>query len=134
LWRDEYWTELIGFIIHISNDFQIIEIGTDKHIHTTLENYINFTGIRPLQKIASLIDNAKLYIGIDSGFAHMANTLKKNSVILIGNMHKFSNYMPYSGYFQKHKDEVVVYHNGLLSEMPLNAVKNHILKQLDRIK
>jgi heptosyltransferase-3 len=52
-----------------------------------------------LKAYAALIANAALFVGVDSGFAHVANALRVRGVIILGAYRKFPNYFPYSGFY-----------------------------------
>jgi ADP-heptose:LPS heptosyltransferase len=50
-----------------------------------------------LTEVAQTIKNAKLFIGIDSGPAHMANAVGTKGIMILGGYRAFNRYMPYSG-------------------------------------
>ena len=89
------------------------------------------TGKKDLNEMAGIIKNCFLFIGIDSGFAHIANAYEKNAVILIGEFAGFKNYMPYSGKFQNEKENTIIYHSDPLKSLSCTAVLSLLEKKLN---
>ena len=112
-WTNKGWEELSIFFQ--KKEISIIEIGLESCISTHGANYIDYTGERSIQKIASVIRDAEYFIGVDSGFAHIANCYEKNATILMGKYKNFENPMPYSGYFAS--SSTVLYSKGITSEL-----------------
>lgn len=126
----ETWTALAEKIIEKFPGIGVVEVGFQQYIKTNIEGYVNFTKQRPLKEIANLVSHAKLFIGIDSGFAHMANALNKEAVIILGELNKFRRYMPYSGKYQREAGDTIFYYNGKLEELTVNDVFPFIEKKL----
>lgn len=122
MWNSEGWQQLVDFIIKNYPSYTIYEIGFKKQVAIDKSRYIDYTGHRSLSEIATLINNCSLFIGIDSGFAHMANALKKKSLILIGKYGPFKSYNPYSGYFLRQKDRFLFYFDGFLPGMSISEI------------
>lgn len=130
MWKDECWNMLAGYVLDNFNDYTVIEIGLKKTITIANQRILDLTGKKKLPYIAGIIKNSDLFIGIDSAFAHFANALNKESLILLGTLNKFKNYMPYSGKFQKERDNIVVNHPDILHTMPCNKIFNLVQKKL----
>ncbi len=66
---------------YFNKDFQIAQIGslTDP----LLDGAIDFRG-KNLRETAVIISNSRLFIGQEGGFMHLANGVKKRSVIIFG--------------------------------------------------
>ena len=62
-----------------------------------------------LIETAEVINRAQIFIGIDSGPAHMANAMKVKSIILLGKYREITNYMPFSGNFANGIDSKIIY-------------------------
>lgn len=77
-----------------------------------------------------MIRRATLFIGIDSGPAHMANAVGTPGVILIGSYLGFKNYMPFSGSYKSGGKATIIYGNGPVShisvERVFQAVNNYL--------
>lgn len=122
-WTKDGWNELTKYLICSFPNIKIAEIGFQKHINTKAPNYLNYCGNRKLSDIAALISECSLFIGVDSGFAHFANALEKESLILIGSYNGFVNYMPFSGKFQKESESQVFHTSKMLSQLKFEELK-----------
>jgi heptosyltransferase-3 len=125
------WDELANFILEKFGKYSIAEIGFEKKFNIKNARMIDLTGEKPLPVIYGLIDKSRLFIGIDSGFAHFANALNKDSLILIGSLGNFKYYMPYSGKFQIEQSEIIYYYSGSLQEMPCDDIFDLVSKKLN---
>lgn len=98
-WRQNHWERLCREIN--SMGYYAVEIGVKKEIQEGGNKYIDYTGKKSLQAIANMILNASLFIGLDSGFSHMANALNVDGLILLGqytiNGTIIYKYNPFSG-------------------------------------
>ena len=131
MWDNECWIELSKFILEKFRKYSIVEIGFEKRIKIQDPRNIDLTGKRSLSSISRLISDSQLFIGVDSGFAHFANALEKNSLIFIGRFRHFKNYLPYSGKFQREKDNTIFYYHGSLKDMPCHDVFDLVSKKLN---
>ncbi len=91
---------------------KVIEIGLVSVLNIKHSLFTDYTGKRDLQILAQIIKNAVFFLGVDSGFAHIANCYAKKSVILLGKYKNFSHPMPYTGYFREHQDKILLYAEG----------------------
>jgi heptosyltransferase-3 len=125
----ECWNKIATLLLE-NTAMDIIEIGFPKKINIVNDRIIDFTGKKKLTDIAGLVNQCRLFIGIDSGFAHFANALEKNSLIFIGTQGKFQNYMPYSGWMQTRKEDMIIYYPGFLPGMAFEYVAGRIISKL----
>ena len=132
--NDESCNRIAGYILDSAKDLYIVEIGFHKRILLQSDRIIDYTGNRHLAEIAGLIKFCQLYIGIDSGFAHFANALRKNSLIFIGHLGGFQNYMPYSGFLQQHREKMIYYYPGPLEEMKAEIVAEKLKSRLNQLE
>lgn len=130
MWTPEGWARLVKLIKNLLPTHQIVEIGATSQLDTLRNSIIDYTGIKNLHQIATLIKDAALFIGVDSGFAHIANAFNINSLILLGHYGPFSCYMPYSGYFLKERGSQLFFHEGLLSELPFENLQPSLTAKL----
>lgn len=63
--------------------------------------YVNMTGRISLQTAARTIAGSSGFIGIESGFGHIANATNVFGIIITGKLRKHPEYVPYSGRFRK---------------------------------
>lgn len=109
-WTVKKWNYLAKKLI--KENFNVIEIGDQKHIHIKSKNFIDLTEERDIQKIAKIIKGAEFFIGIDSAFAHIANALNVYGIILLGKYKRFDFPMPYSGNYGSEKNVTLIYNYG----------------------
>lgn len=96
-WADAKWNDLVGQLLDCG--WSVVEIGTLRTITKKHPNFHDRAGMRSIQDIACTIKFADGFIGVDSGFAHMANAFHTPSILLLGKFRTWTNYMPYSGEF-----------------------------------
>ncbi len=100
-WDDKKWRTLLERFIHDYKDIYVIEVGSEDHKIDFMDipHFVNMCGKLSILESAEVIRRAILFVGVDSGPAHMANAVKTKGVILLGHLPSFSNYMPFSGYY-----------------------------------
>ncbi len=87
-WTDENWNILANKILSLG--YNIVEIGLEPIIKSKNPNYFDLTNRFSFQELALLIKNSSMFIGLDSGFTHIANCFNKYSIILGGKYLNFS--------------------------------------------
>ncbi len=107
-WAKDKWVELCNLIFKNQN-IKIVQIGLKDNLKIQHPNFIDFCGKLSLIQTAEVIKRSQLYIGIDSGPAHMANATKAKSIILLGKYRDIVNYMPFSGNFANGIDSKIIY-------------------------
>ena len=96
-WDNEKWDQFVIKLI-IEYKYHVVEIGTNRRININSDFYHNLCGKTSILQSAAIIKKAKLFIGIDSGPAHMANALGTPGIILLGEYYfGMKDYNPYSG-------------------------------------
>ncbi len=133
-WSNKKWNELVKRIFAKYPSIHIVEIGLKSVIGSGSNRYHNVTAKLDLQEIAHLIDSSVLFIGVESGFAHLANALSKNSIVLIGYFQKFKNYMVYSGGFSRGENARLLYYQGLVEKLDIDEVEKAIDAKLPLMK
>lgn len=94
-WPLKKWKNVIEKLIDL--DYTIIEVGQENTLKLSNSSFISASDMRcSLQENAAIIKNAKLFIGIDSCFAHVANCFDVPSVILLGAYKAFAKHTPFS--------------------------------------
>lgn len=125
-WDDQKWNDLYQKLLSEYPDMQIAEIGLKNVIRGEDKQYHDLTGKLDFQEIAYLIRSATMFIGVESGFAHIANSFNKKSVIMIGHFQPFKNYMVYSGHFAEEGNSSLLYHEGLLKDLEMERVLGEV--------
>jgi heptosyltransferase-3 len=77
-----------------NTDFNCIEVGLAPVLKRTPRTH-QLGGRLSLSQQIAVIQQAKLFIGVDSGFAHIANALSIPSILLLGDFRGFSPYLPW---------------------------------------
>lgn len=125
-WLYEKWEELIFLIIKKCN-IKIVQIGLENKLNINDSNFIDLCGELSLIETAEVINRSKIFIGIDSGPAHIANALKVKSIILLGKYREVTNYMPFSGNFANGINSNIIYNSKTkCSEIEIEKVFNLI--------
>jgi ADP-heptose:LPS heptosyltransferase len=133
-WQPKQWERLCAKIN--TAGYFVIEVGLQSQIYEHSTMYMEFTGKQSLQTIANLIAGSSFFIGVDSGFAHIANALEVDGRVLIGHYTTgnfvFNYYNPFSG---KYADpSYIIYPRwGRLRELDADIVFKNIEPQLERI-
>lgn len=128
MWPSEKWNVLTDFLTR--QGFHVAEIGLHARIKNDSGMFVDLCGKLSFTEIACLIKQSKLFIGIDSSFAHFANALDvKNMLILLGDLHDFGNYVPYSGP-KNQLDDSVIRQRGPLRDLPVDAVIDRVKSKL----
>ena len=91
----------------------------------------NLCGQLSILESAEVIRRAKLFIGIDSGPAHLANAVDTPGVILIGSYLGFSKYNPFSGDYGNGKNAKIVYAEGLIVNIEVDEVMAAMSRMFD---
>lgn len=120
-WSPEKWSRLIDRIFSQHN-LKSVEVGAGSSKIPDSPNLIK-AGEKNLSlpETAALIRRSKLFVGIDSGPAHIANAFQIKGAILLGKYRAFSNYMPYSGFYAVRTNcQIVRAENG-----PAEAIEVH---------
>ena len=96
-WSENKWRELAD---HVSScGYLVVEIGEKQALEEVAGKIVCLTGRRNLQDLAFIVKNAAFFIGVDSGFAHVANATRRPSVIMVGRFGTFTGHDIWSGEF-----------------------------------
>lgn len=124
MWTIEKWNELTRRLIE--DGFYVVEVGLKATVKSNSDRFIDLCGKLTFTQIAFLIQKCFLFIGVDSSFAHFANALGVDRIILIGNYRKFNKHNPYSGLTPEELEQIILRHNGPLSKLPVNKVLERV--------
>lgn len=129
MWPDEKWNQLAAQIIE--KGFHLVEIGLHARIKNNSNKFIDLCGKLSFTEIACVIKHSALFIGIDSSFAHFANALSvKNWLILLGDLHDFENYVPYSGLSEEQIKSIIIRQHGPLRDLSIETVADRAKAKL----
>ena len=132
-WGSHNFTRLANDVIDMG--FNVAEIGFTGIIKLNTDNYYNLCGRYSLQEYAYIIKNASVFIGIDSGFSHIANAVNTYGIILIGELGNFKRYNPYTGGYGNGENAAIIYNEkGKLMNLNYNRVLLQCIDILNKIK
>jgi heptosyltransferase III len=131
-WNSSKWTELVDYLLQNTDTGgvplggtpqQIVEIGLESELNIVSHHYTNLCGKLSILETAEVIKRAKLFIGVDSGPAHLANAVGTFGVIMIGKLVDFINHIPYSGAYKSGENAIIVRNSeGPSSEISVETV------------
>jgi heptosyltransferase-3 len=129
-WRKEKWWKLVE---HLTQTLRIdvVEIGLQSVVASAGASAVrNLCGKLSIVETAEVIRRARLFVGIDSGPAHLANAVGTEGVILLGDYRGFIRYMPYSGDYESGKRADLLYANGPATAMEVDTVVVALARRL----
>src|SRR6266536_205406 len=130
-WDSEKWEQLCSQLMQLN--YYVFEIGLQKRITLNSGQYVDYTGIKSLQEIANLICSCKLFIGIDSGFAHIANALHKEGLVLIGRFKRgnisVNRYNPFTGKYAQSAN-IIYAREDFVASIPFETVMERAKEKL----
>jgi heptosyltransferase-3 len=126
-WDVEKWSRLVTNIMD-EYKIKVVEIGYRSKLNIQSDNYHNLCGKLSILQSGVIIKKAMLFIGIDSGPAHMANALGTPGIILIGEYYfGMNNYNPYSGNYGSLNKCRLIHSNSTVKEISVETVLQKIL-------
>ena len=125
-WQPTHWNRLIDHII-VVHGLCVVELGLRSPLGRDDDaNYRNLCGQTGIAESAEIIRRAALFIGIDSGPAHLANAVKTPGVILLGRYLTWDYYMPYTGFYADARNCRILRHAGPVTDLPLDLCLNAV--------
>ena len=129
-WPREYWNRLSSYISS-TYGYHVVEVGVQKVQPDLGRNwYRNTSGHLKILETAEVIRRSKLFIGIDSGPAHLANGVGVFGIILMGSYLGFSTYNPFSGGYGDGKNAILLQENGPVSRLSFERVRDAVSQVL----
>jgi heptosyltransferase-3 len=129
-WPPDKWKSLADYIT-TTLGVKIVEVGlTPVAAMVDTEQTRNLCGKLTVVETAEVIRRAKLFVGVDSGPAHLANAVETPGVLLFGKFGPWQHHMPYSGTYQTGIGADLVRTNGPLRDLPVDAVAAAIANRL----
>jgi heptosyltransferase-3 len=131
-WTVTKWKALATYITETLGR-KIVEVGlTPVVVGTDTVRARSLCGKLSIVETAEVIRRAVLFIGVDSGPAHLANAVGTPGVLLFGRFGPWHNHMPYSGAYQAGVLADLVRTSGPLRDLPVEAVTRAVAHRLDR--
>ncbi|MEL7237955.1 MAG: glycosyltransferase family 9 protein [Planctomycetota bacterium] len=121
-WDDDKWRQLVDRL-----DVPVVEVGLQSVLGGQ-EGRV--CGRVSLLETAEVIQRANLFIGIDSGPAHLANAVQTPGVILLGRYNQYAKYMPYSGGYGDGTNAAVIQHEAPAADIAVKTVLAHAKERI----
>ncbi|WP_460981792.1 glycosyltransferase family 9 protein [Spirosoma fluminis] len=133
-WPGENWNRLVRWLL-ANYPHSVIEVGLTPVVTEENPRFRSLCGQLSLHETAEVIGRAQLFIGIDSGPAHMANAMNTPGIILLGQLFDFVHYLPYSGRYKRGEGVTILNFSGHpCAELPYDWVQTAAQQQLSQPK
>ena len=133
-WPAGNWNRLVQWLLDTYPN-PVIEVGLQPVVTYEHPQFRNLCGQLTLLETAEVIRQARLFIGIDSGPAHMANAGGVEGIILLGQLYDFVDYLPYSGRYKRGEGITILNHYGHpCAELPYDWVQQAVQQRLGQPK
>ena len=131
-WTDANWSRLTDFVA-CQLGVDVIEIGlSPRAVKTEGPRRRSLCGQLSVMETAEVIRRARLFVGIDSGPAHLANAVGTMGVVLLGHFRDHERYMPYSGGYETGALCDLLWADGPVASLPLAQVVAAVGRRLAR--
>ncbi|MBS7789894.1 glycosyltransferase family 9 protein [Roseococcus sp. SDR] len=99
-WDDARWSE-IARVAREELGLEVVEVGAGDaaRLPPPLPASISLVNRLPVLVTAEVIRRAAVFLGVDSGPAHLANAQGVPGVILLGQQPPFDGHLPYTGFY-----------------------------------
>ena len=132
-WSAPNWRDLALEMMQ-RHELPVVEVGLTPIVCSDDPRYVDLCGKLSILETAEVIRRAALFIGIDSGPAHLANAVGTPGVVLLGHYRAYRRYMPYSGEYASGANATILHADGPASslsvERVLEAVDARLTNQL----
>jgi ADP-heptose:LPS heptosyltransferase len=129
-WHKPSWTELSSKIIEAGSN--VVEIGSESNAQPYPDfsnGYFDLTYIHNIQMLACIIQHSSFFIGIDGPFAHLANALKIDGLVLLGRSFLLHKHKHYPGYYSNKEHMIYSKFFNATSSIKVKSVWNSILSR-----
>jgi heptosyltransferase-3 len=129
-WSPVKWNKMLDNL-QTQTSVTVVEIGFESQLRRCeSKRYRNLCGKLSILQIAEVIRRAKVFVGIDSGPAHMANAVGTPGVVLLGQYRAFKKYNPFTGAYHKGELAELIYSDGPVSMIEVESVQKAIERRL----
>jgi hypothetical protein len=113
-WTGEGWLAQCT-MLKAQSGIAVVEVGagSPERLPQPIDGLVNLVNRLSILETAEVIRRARLFIGVDSGPAHIANALEVPGVVLLGAYGFFRQYTPFTGFFTSKSPLVELVRNQL---------------------
>ncbi len=131
-WDMERWNALAKYVAKAFRVY-VAEVGSEPVVRSDNLNVIDLCGKTSLLETAEVIKRAALFVGVDSGPAHLGNAVGTYGIIIMGRIGAFEKYNPFTGAYADGSNALLLRNeNGPASEISLESVQQAIERRLTR--
>lgn len=128
-WQTAKWQSLVEEMAK-TYGFPIIEVGLRPEVLDPPSGYRSLCGQLSLLETAEVIRRAEVFIGIDSGPAHLANAVGTYGIIIMGHFRDYRRYQPFSGGYARGEGGIILYADGPASSLKCDRVLEALERRL----
>lgn len=120
-WDPLKWAPLTR-ALSAEHGLKVVEVGLKSVVQEQIADHVDLTGRLGILETAEVMRRSSLFIGIDSGPAHLANAVEAPGVILLGHYASYTRYMPYSGGYASGRTARIIHADAPASSIPVAQV------------
>lgn len=128
-WEEVKWQQLVRRTAE-SAGMPVVEIGLKSVLAPAVAPFRDLCGRLSLLETAEVIRRARLFVGIDSGPAHIANAVGTRGVVLLGHYGPWRRYMPFSGEYASGSNAEIIYGDGPASTITVDRAFESVQRAL----
>ncbi|MCL4538604.1 MAG: glycoside hydrolase family 99-like domain-containing protein [Bacteroidetes bacterium] len=133
-WDPVSWQKLVSFL-YDETGIPVVEVGSHSAIAGEDNRVTDLCGKLSLLETAEVIRRAALFVGVDSGPAHLANAVGTRGIVLLGHYRNFRHYLPFSGSYADGTNADLVYNDeGPVEGIPVEKVVNVVRTALEKAR
>jgi ADP-heptose:LPS heptosyltransferase len=130
-WDPEKWNALAKHMVRVFRT-PVVEVGSEPVLESRIPKSVNLCGKTSLLETAEVIRRAALFVGVDSGPAHLANAVNTYGVVVMGQVGPFKIYNPYTGGYADGSNAMLIRNeNGPAADVLLDSIKQAIESKLN---
>jgi heptosyltransferase-3 len=126
-WPIEQFRETIRWLLN-KTSLNLIEVGLEPVLEKDAR-ICQLRGRLPIEQQAIVVSRAKFFLGVDSGFSHIANAVDVKAVIVMGEYKNWITYNPFSETWSREK-AILVRSVGAIEKLDSQPVIDAIEKIL----
>ena len=129
-WPGDKWERLVAELL-LQFPVAVVEVGHKGIVAGCRSGrFLNLAGKLSVLETAEVIRRASLFVGADSGPAHLANAVETPGVLLLGHYQAFARYLPYTGCYSTEQGATLLYADGPASILPEDSVIAAVVARL----
>ncbi|MBN1363948.1 MAG: glycosyltransferase family 9 protein [Syntrophaceae bacterium] len=125
------WIQVLNYLCN-THYVNVVEVGSSAFASIKSSHYFDLCNQLSILETAEVIRRAALFVGIDSGPAHLANAVQTPGILLMGHYLEFVKYMPYTGFYTDPKNVDFLWADGPAALLEVSSIINIILKRLEK--